>query len=169
MGRKYTAAKYKGLNGLALTANQWAERIGIQPESVRSRARNGIPVDLDRLISKPKYTDPKTSREMTAERWAIYLGIEEKAFKNRIKKWGTNDPRTFLPPSYSAGGRINEFLHETAKRKGTKLCHNSDTGESKLAWEWAKYYRVSLSEFYRAMKRFGKDDCRLYRHFEAKI
>jgi hypothetical protein len=59
-------------------------------------------------------------------------------------------------------------MHVIAKLNGAKMCRNPDTGDEKLAFEWAQYYGVSRQEFYQELKNFGGSTAQLHRYFERR-
>ena len=104
---------------------------------------------------------------MTIPEWAEWLGIDENTFKKRRANWGKDNPKVYRrdPPRKNSPPKL---LHKIAKKKNVLFCTNPETGESKLAWEWAEYYGVSLAEIKNAMDTYGRSSYQLYRHLEGK-
>ena len=154
-------------SGVGMTAVEWAKVLNMSPSSVRRRAQLKQNVGSAKNSSNSKYQCPTTGLRMSIKDWAIYLCIDATTFKQRIRKWGENDPRVYTQHRLN-GNPPPSLLHEVAKKKGQLFCENPFTGERKLAWEWAKYYGVSRAEFYKAMKEYGPNSRALYRHLEGK-
>lgn len=161
-GKLFTA------NGQTRTAREWARILKVDPGTIRERARAGRDILTDGSNESAEYTCPISGMKMSTTQWAIYLGIDKASFRKRLRQWGTNNPRTFARQPSQTHERNNELLHRLAKKKGQLFCKNPFTGESMLAWEWAKYYGVSRAEFYKAMKEYGPNSRALYRHLERR-
>jgi hypothetical protein len=165
----------------SLTAAEWSQKLGLTLSGFRNRIRRGsfdnpfIPFfqeDPNTLIE-----NPQTGEKATVSNWAKKLGMGHEGFRSRIEKWGVDDPRTFrscvrvavlkpLTKRELEEYHCPDMRHELAKLNGVKFCTNPITGESRLAADWAERYGVPLVDFYRAMKKHGRNSVDLYRFFE---
>ena len=152
--------------GIGRTAPEWSKILGISTNQVRYRARHGL------NISDPKDAPfrcecPVTGRIMTIPEWAEWLGIDENTFKKRRANWGKNNPKVYRRDPPRKNSPPNQ-LHVNAKKRNILFCTNPETGESKLAWEWARHYGVSLAEINQAINDYGRNSRQLYRHLESR-
>ena len=154
-------------SGVGMTAVEWAKVLNMSPSSVRRRAQLKQNVGSAKNSSNSKYRCPTTGSRMSIKDWAIYLGIDATTFKQRIRKWGENNPRVYTQHRLN-GNPPPKLLHEVAKKKGQLFCRNPYTGESRLAWEWAKDYGISLAEINSAINDYGRNSRALYRHLESR-
>jgi hypothetical protein len=165
------------------TLAEWAENyFGVCPQTLVWRLNNYSAEDVFKgnigHKKEHKLTDKTTGQTLFTTEWAQELKISPKAMKDRIKLYGTDDERLFLPmrPEETpyAGTRAapqqqrSSIAHVVAQRNNVLMCTNPRTKETMLASEWAKHYRVSLHEFYQAMKTHGRNSAKLYLTFEKR-
>jgi len=162
-----TKEKLFTINGQSRSAREWGRILGVDPGTIRERARSGRNIAAPSSIEAVQYTCPISGMKLSTTQWAIYLGIDKTSFRKRLTQWGVNNPRTFARPMGHSDPN-NELLHRVAKRKGQLFCRNPFTGESMLAWEWAKHYGVSLAEINKAINDYGRNSRQLYRHLESR-
>lgn len=160
---------FNPFTGEGATIPSWAVNyFGIHPNSLRYRLAHFTLEEVFggkvRSNGEPTIINPATGEEHYADEWAIRLGYSPKWFKERF---GKNHPNLFAPHvvegSYPLA--LADSEREFVSRHNVLLCENPATGQKMPAKDWAAFYGVSLLEFYRAMKRYGRNNKELYRHF----
>jgi hypothetical protein len=159
------------------SAQEWAKKFQVNESTFRRWVRDYPPEVLfahnfRENVVRRRWENPKTNECFTSKQWAEILNITTGGFLDRVRKWGLDDPRTFSQNPLIDDLQGVSVFHIVAKRNQSKFCTNPETGESLLACEWAKRYRVPLIEFYQTMKhyeaKYGKDSHQLYQHFERR-
>jgi AraC-like DNA-binding protein len=111
------------------------------------------------------------NESLTLREWSIQFGITPDSLRAQLRH-GT------VEQVFAKAERDREHafvpwdgtppLHVIAKRNGARMCRNPDTGDEKLAFEWAQYYGVETREFYQVARKLGSSSPKLYRYFEQR-
>lgn len=157
------------------TCYGWAKEYGVHQSTIngwfQASSYSQVFDALDAGVrSSPKgappkmYQNPFTEEVRTIKEWAIKLDYHPNYLRVKIRAGEVclialnKDDTVFSPEPI-----------EHITRSNVLLCTNPLTGESLPAFEWAKRYGVPLSEFYQAMKKYGKDNISLFNHFKKVL
>jgi hypothetical protein len=162
----------------------WAENyFGIPLSTLRSRAEKHSPEELfEGKIQSPnekRIINPATRESLYLDQWALRLEITPKEFKKRLLMLDRKHPLMFtvgqirlkssdIPSQGLTSPEAIQVKLKIAQKNNALLCTNPRTKESKLACDWANYYRVSVHEFYQYMKKLGRNNPELYQHFDRQ-
>lgn len=118
------------------------------------------------------FVDPDTEEMMTMFEWAQKLGYHEDYLRIKIKKgefilitekvWEDKRSAELIEAS------MPDVRVEIAKNNGALFLAHPTSGVSLPPFEWAEFYRVSIHEFYQAMKRFGRNSLELHEFFSKR-
>jgi hypothetical protein len=100
-------------------------------------------------------------RNETARAYGKELGVEPNTMRVRIKKWGTDDPRTWM----TAKEAQEEAYKRRAFTRTDQETYESPCGEySGTPGEIAKMLGTKRQNFLAKKRRFGVDDLRTWMH-----
>lgn len=170
------------ITSIKKTTNAWAKQYSVPRSSLwlwfKTIPEEKVFKELDAggrpvATSSPsvKWMNPITEEIHTIQEWAEKLDYSPRYLRLKIKNGeipfvrveGSATPKIDTPPI-----ALVQLAVSIAKKNNAILCTNSKMEVSLPACEWAKFYGVPVSEFWQAMRRYGKDSPKLYQHFEQR-
>ncbi len=152
-------------NGETRSIKEWATILSVPASTLRRKLiKHGVSY-LGNCDYKPTRNilimNPLTLEKLTANQWAKKLNISPQTFYTRYKKWGLS-PKTFSQI------KLKNTQLKTLRPDNPYLIMNPLTLEKLLPCEWAEYYKISISEFYK-LKNSYKTDIELFNKLTSMV